>query len=125
VKICLPCKFAIIFNGWTEGTDHCVGIWASYNTVDDAKDVPLQLLLSICPLLADGVEGITAVHHLLHSLMPVLAIYGKDTTNVICFVGDNCNVNQRIAQTMKIPSLDVQVTNLILRSKDGSRSNPS
>ena len=33
----------------------------------------------------------------------MLAIYGKDTTNVICFVGDNCNVNQSIARTMKIP----------------------
>ncbi len=40
--------------------------------------------------------------HLLHILC-VLAIYRKDTTNVICFVGENCNVNQSIARTMKIP----------------------
>ena len=102
VKMRLPSKFAIIFDGWTEGTDHYIGIWASYNIVEDGKEVPIQLLLSIRPLLADGIEGMTAADHLLH-ISRVLAIYGKDTTNVICFVGDNCNVNQSIARTMKIP----------------------
>ena len=105
IKIRLPSKFAIIFDGWTEGTDHYIGIWASYNIVDasnDGKEVPVQTLLSIRPLLADGIEGMKAADHLLH-ISRVLAIYGKDTSNVICFVGDNCNVNQSIARTMKIP----------------------
>lgn len=105
IKVRLPSKFAIIFDGWTEGTDHYIGIWASYNSIDnrnDGKEVPVQTLLSIRPLLADGIEGMTAADHLLH-ISRVLAIYGKDTSNVICFVGDNCNVNQSIARTMKIP----------------------
>ncbi|KAI2506038.1 hypothetical protein MHU86_8359 [Fragilaria crotonensis] len=69
IKVRLPSKFAIIFDGWTEGTDHYIGIWASYNSVDnknDGKEVPVQTLLSIRPLLADGIEGMTAADHLLH-----------------------------------------------------------
>lgn len=40
LKLCLPDKFILVFDGWTEGTDHYVGIWASYNTsvlVDNSK----------------------------------------------------------------------------------------
>ena len=75
IKHRLPAKFALIFDGWTEGTDHYIGVWASYNVTDashDGKEHPVTTLLSICPLLADGVEGMTAKDHLCH-LTHVLA----------------------------------------------------
>ena len=59
IKLRLPDKFAIVFDGWTEGTttDHYIGIWASYkNTLDNCnkdeygrgstKETPVQSLLS-------------------------------------------------------------------------------
>ena len=101
----LPAKFALVFDGWTEGTDHYIGIWASYNTTDgsdDGKEHPIQTLLSIRPLLADGIEGMTAQDHLCH-INRILEGYGKNKTNVICLVGDNCTVNQSIARTMEVP----------------------
>ena len=105
IKHRLPAKFALIFDGWTEGTDHYIGVWASYNVTDashDGKEHPVTTLLSIRPLLADGVEGMTAKDHLCH-LTRVLEGYGKNKTNVICLVGDNCSVNQSIARTMEVP----------------------
>lgn len=105
IKQRLPAKFVLIFDGWTEGTDHYIGIWASYNTADgsdDGKEHPVQTLLSIRPLLADGIEGMTAQDHLSH-ISRVLDGYGKEKANVICLVGDNCNVNQSIARTMEVP----------------------
>lgn len=99
----LPDKFAIIFDGWTEGTDHYIGISASYNMCDDGKnEKPVQTMLSIRPLLADGIEGMTAQDHILH-INRVLASYGKDESNLICIVGDNCSVNQSISRTMGVP----------------------
>jgi BED zinc finger len=105
IKHHLPVKFALIFDGWTEGTDHYIGIWASYNKTvgcEDGKEHPVQTLLSIRPLLADGIEGMTAQDHLSH-INRILDGYGKNKTNVVCLVGDNCNVNQSIARTMEVP----------------------
>jgi hypothetical protein len=49
---------------------------------NDGKEVPVQFLLSICLLLANGIEGMAAADHLLLHISRVLAIYGKDTTDV-------------------------------------------
>ncbi len=82
LKLCLPDKFVLVFDGWTEGTDHYVGIWASYNqtsmnTSDDSKNnkTPVQVLLSIRPLLVDRINGMTAQDHLTH-IACVLQMYG-------------------------------------------------
>ncbi len=37
VRLRLPGKFALIFDGWTEGTDHYIGIWVSYNAIDNGN----------------------------------------------------------------------------------------
>ena len=66
IKQHLPSTFGLVFNGWTEGTDHYIGIWGSYNVTDgtnDGKEHPVQTLMSISPLLADGIEGMTAQDH--------------------------------------------------------------
>ena len=106
VKQRLPSTFASVLDGWTEGTDHYIGIWASYNVTDgthDGKEHPIQTLLSICPLLlADGIEGMTARDHPSHINL-ILGGYDKNEMNVICLVGDNCTVNQSIARIMEVP----------------------
>jgi hypothetical protein len=56
----LPEKFVLVLDGWTEGTEHYIGVSASYNRVQNGKDVAVQILLSMQPLLADGIEGMTA-----------------------------------------------------------------
>ena len=69
LKLRLPDKFILIFDGWTEGADHYIGIWASYNTSvldksevdnDSTKETPVQSLLSIRPLLEGGIQVMTA-----------------------------------------------------------------
>ena len=90
----LPNKFAIVFDGWTEGTTHYIGISACYSLLGAAvtgDDVVHHTLLLMRPLLITGEEsGMTAHDHLLH-LSQVLQSYGKSDDNVmICLVGDNC-----------------------------------
>jgi hypothetical protein len=80
-------------------------VWVSYNRIDgshDGKEHAVQTLLSIRPLLADGIEGLTAQDHICH-IHRILTLYGKNDSNVICLVGDNCSVNQSIARTMDVP----------------------
>jgi hypothetical protein len=49
----------LMFDGWTEGTDHYIGRSASYNVLceESGKEIPCQSLLSMRPLLADGIDG--------------------------------------------------------------------
>jgi hypothetical protein len=85
LKCRLSDKFILIFDEWTEGTDHDIGIWASYNTsvldkseVDNStKETPVQSLLSIRPLLEGGIQGMTTQDHLTHIITCVLQHYGK------------------------------------------------
>ena len=107
IKSKLPSdKFVVMFDGWTEGTDHYIGISASYNTTcaNSGKQVPMQSLLSMKPLLVDEVEGMTAADHLMH-ISKALNVYEKDVEDILCFVGDNCSVNRRMAGDLGVPLL--------------------
>ena len=74
-------------------------------TVDGGKEIPVQTMLSMKRLLSDGIQGMRAVDHIEH-LEKVLKINGKKMSNVICLVGNNCSLNQSMAQIMKVPLLD-------------------
>ncbi len=39
VKVRLPNRFVVVLDGWTAGTDHYVGISASYNIMTMKKPV--------------------------------------------------------------------------------------
>ena len=63
----LPPKFIIVLDGWTEGTHHYIGISAAYLKVGaDCKEVPVQTMLSMKPLLVDRIDGMQASDHLDH-----------------------------------------------------------
>ena len=99
----LPAKFPVVFDGWTEGTQHYIGVAAAYVQQDsDGKPQPLQTMLSMKPLLAEGVSGMRATDHLDH-IEKVLESYGKTSENILCLVGDNCSVNQSMARILGVP----------------------
>jgi ribosomal protein L37AE/L43A len=101
----LPDKFVLVFDGWTEGTQHYIGVSASYSSVlKNGKDVAVLTLLSMRPLLVEMIEGMTADDHLEH-LSIVLRVYGKTLDNVVCLSGDNCSVNRKMSRTLGVPLL--------------------
>ena len=56
----LPEKFVLVFDGWTEGTQHYIGVSASYSSVlKNGMDVAVLTLLSMRPLLVETIEGMT------------------------------------------------------------------
>jgi hypothetical protein len=67
IKAELPSKFSIVFDGWTEGTHHYIGIAAAYLKFGDGhKEEPVQTMLSMQPLVVDGIQGMGAQDHLDH-----------------------------------------------------------
>ena len=100
----LPDKFSIIFDGWSEGTVHYIGVSAAYVTEMDSSEVVAHTLLSMRPLLADDIVGMTASDHLQH-LSKMLETYEKTLENIVCLVGDNCSVNQSMSRILKVPLL--------------------
>jgi hypothetical protein len=100
----LPSKFVVVFDGWSEGTQHYIGVAASYMKTVDGKETACQTMLSMKPLLTDGITGMRAIDHIEH-LSKVLEGYGKSKNDIICLVGDNCAVNQSMARILGIPLL--------------------
>jgi hypothetical protein len=100
----LPSKFALVFDGWSEGPQHYIGVGASYTKIVDGAETPVQTMLSMKPLLADGVVGMTALDHISH-ISKVLEKYGKTMRDVMCLAADNCSVNQAMARLLHIPLL--------------------
>jgi hypothetical protein len=59
-----------------------------------------KILLAFSPLLEESDMG--AENHK-ELICFVLGIFGKDLSNVICIVGDNCNLNKRLADICGAP----------------------
>ena len=97
-------NIVVVFDGWTEGTQHYIGVAASYMKVVDGKEVQIQTMLSMQPSLANGIQGMRAVDHIEH-LSKVLGSYGKSTGDIICLVGNNCQVNQSMARILNVQLL--------------------
>ena len=79
----LPSRFAVVFDSWTGGTHHYIGIAALFIEVVDGRETACQIMLIIQPLLADGIIGTEAVDHIEH-LLKVLLSYGKSCANIVC-----------------------------------------
>ena len=104
VKASLPRKFVIVFDGWSDGTEYYIAVSAAFGRIakSTGKAVPEQVMLSMRPLLADGIEGMTAVDHEQH-IEKALSLYDRTCDNVLCIASDNCSVNRRMARILKVP----------------------
>lgn len=99
----LPSQFGLMIDGWTEGGTHYVAVFAIYHTpgdpsADEAGDC--YVLLSMSPLLDEG--SYTAENHAEY-LDDVLNMYGKNRSNLLYLVADNCHTNSCLATLLKIP----------------------
>ncbi|ETO99522.1 hypothetical protein F441_23063 [Phytophthora nicotianae CJ01A1] len=87
-------SFGLLFDGWTCGTVHFVGIFG----VSVRDGVRRQPLLSI--LMAE--DGQSADAHI-EMIDNVLGVYEKNREMLRFVVGDNCPTNKAIATRLKVP----------------------
>jgi hypothetical protein len=93
----LPESFTVLFDGWTDGSYHYIGVCAAYADNGHYSED----LLAIQPLLDD--TKFTAEEHAQY-LESTVALYKKSINkNVKCFVGDNCQVNKSLATGLGKP----------------------
>ncbi|OWZ09231.1 hypothetical protein PHMEG_00018102 [Phytophthora megakarya] len=88
-------RFGLMFDGWSHGTMHFVGVFALYVVDGHLK----RTLLSLSPL-DDGSHDSDA--HIAE-LSNMLTVYNKATSMFLFVVADNCNTNRSITTKLGIP----------------------
>lgn len=94
----LPEKFALVFDGWSAGQTHFVGIFASFP--DSSENGYAARLLAFSPM-GDESSLNSAEHYGFMTF--VLTTFGKTWENVICIIGDNCSTNKAVANLAEKP----------------------
>ena len=94
----LPNKFAIVFDGWTAGTTHYLGVFSSF-TAHNENGYSTRLL-GFSPM---GDETTLDADEHVGYLSYVLELFGYSFENVVALIGDNCNTNKSIANKLSLP----------------------
>lgn len=92
----LPAHLALIFDGWTAARTHYVGVLLAYSSSNGYK----ESLIALAPLPQEDDLGAEQYASLLEDILP---LYGKDLTNVVALIGDNCSVNKKLSSLVDIP----------------------
>ena len=93
----LPNKFADVIDGWTSGSTHFVGNFASYSK--EYLSVGKNLLAFI-PLANESCFG-TQEHY--DFLVFTLSVFKKDLSNIVTITGDNAEVNKSFGNKCQLP----------------------
>ena len=135
---------ALMYDGWTTGSMHYVGLFASYcttvvkrvNNQDNAQSVPRLTLLGVSPLGKvsddtmndDEATKFDAEAHIAF-FRDVMKFYNCDFSKWChCFIADNASVNLRISRLSKKPhvgcishKLNLEVNHMVQNHADMER----
>ena len=89
-------KFSLIIDGWTSGSTHFVGLFASYPSQRGYSTV----LLAFSPLQSE--ISFTAQDHF-EFIEYVLGIYGMSVDILVAISGDNAEINKCLANPLNVP----------------------
>jgi len=96
IKEELPPRFAIVIDGWSEGTRHYYGVFAAFA---DKTNKQLSILLGI--QTPQDETNFTAENQV-EVIADVLAVYDRDLTSVMLLVADNAAVNSATANLLSV-----------------------
>ena len=85
----LPNQIAVAFDGWPAGSDHYVSVFAIY---DSESQKGFDIVLIAFLTFEDGESQSAESHN--DFLNFVLDIFGKDISNVVALIADNCSTNR-------------------------------
>jgi hypothetical protein len=97
LRTILPMKFGIIFDGWSEGSDHYIALFACYDHKGETKTP----LLAFQPLPdydapSENEYQLTAAAHK-EFIISTLAFYQRELEALTFLVGHNCSTNKALA----------------------------
>jgi hypothetical protein len=124
IKKVLPKKFVIMFDGWSLGTEHYLGVFASF--IDRRTSIKQRVLLSC--MVADDIDGDTeytadvgddakyfglTAEDIYDELYDILTDYGFSATQldsiediVQAIIGDSVSANKKLARIANIPFIN-------------------
>jgi hypothetical protein len=94
----LPGKFGVVVDNWTRGSEHYMAVFACFE-LNGVRHCPL---LSLAPVINGPDDRLNAEGYMA-ALAAFLPFFGKDLTNVIFLVKDNCAMNKRLARLIGVP----------------------
>ena len=99
----LPKMFGIIFDGWSEGNDHFIALFACYHQKGETK-TPLLAFQPIPDYDASNETDyqLTAAAHK-EFIISTLAFYKRVPEALTFLVGDNCSTNKSLATLCGVP----------------------
>ncbi len=111
IKRLLPDKFCLLFDGWTlDGqSTQFIGIFATFMSNGAVEKV----LLAFQPLFDES--DFSAQSHM-ELLQYILISFGKDFTNLVCLIGDNCNTNIATAKLCGVPLIGIEFISTCLKN---------
>ncbi|KAG3011062.1 hypothetical protein PC121_g15902 [Phytophthora cactorum] len=95
----MPDDFGFIIDGWTHGTEHYLAVYGCYETTDGRPKHPL---LSLSPVMDEPDDHLNADGHMM-VISRFLPFFGKSLDDSRFLVGDNCAVNKRLANLLRVP----------------------
>jgi hypothetical protein len=93
----LPEVFALIFDGWSCGQTHYIGLYASFPK--ESVSGYEKVLLAFAPM--NDESSLNADEHI-KFVEVVLSSYGKWWNNVAALIGDNCSTNRCMARKAQV-----------------------
>lgn len=108
IKLLLPDKFCLLFDGWTlDGqSTQFIGIFATFMS----NGIVEKVLLAFQPLLDES--DYSAQSHM-ELIQNILISFGKDFSNVVCLIADNCNTNIATAKLCGVPLIGIYLLNCL------------
>ena len=98
VKLELPEKFGILFDGWSERSTHYLAVYAVFPPKENCVS---KRLLSLAPMAEE--ISFTAQVHKDHLEYILNEFYGRDLSSVVFLSGDNCSTNVAFGKLLHVP----------------------
>ena len=96
LKKILPTRFSLIFDGWSHGDTHYVGVFATFPT--STMIGYTKILLGISPM---GNEESQSADAYIEYFEFILDSFEKTWSNVSALIGDNFATNKAVAKKVK------------------------
>ncbi|KAG2773902.1 hypothetical protein PC116_g3443 [Phytophthora cactorum] len=94
----VPDSFGLIIDGWIYGAEHYLVVYGCYETTDG----PRYPVLSLSPVMDEPDDHLNAHGHMT-AISRFLQFFGKLIDGCRDLVGDNCSVNKRLANLLRVP----------------------
>ncbi|ETL98754.1 hypothetical protein L917_04237 [Phytophthora nicotianae] len=99
IKADMPKRYGLISDGWSFNSEHYLAVFGCFEMAGTAQ-YPLP---AMAPLMNSPTNNLSAATHLTFLRQMLMRDYNKRVEDYLFTVGDNCYINQRLANLLSVP----------------------